>query len=253
MGIIQDWLAARRGQIEQDLQTIEQRRWFSPIFWGMATVTVPLIKKHLRGRVIDLGCGSMPFRTAIEAVAEAYHGFDYFPRPEFLDADVVRIIGDVQQMAMIGTASYDGAFCNEVLEHVPDPFRAVAEMARILKPSGVLVLSVPHLSRLHDLPHDYYRYTEYGLQYMLTQSGFDVVELQTRGGLFTFLGHQVSTIIVGAFWGIPLLQQLIWAVNRVVTVSCYQADQLTGTARLFPLGYVAVARKIPTPAAGASK
>ena len=106
------------------------------------------------------------------------------------------------------------------------------------------LLSVPHLSRLHDLPHDYYRYTHIGLRHLLTQAGFEIVELQTKGGLFTFLGHQFSSVILSLAWGLPSLRPLVWSMNKwLVTLACYQLDRLTGNASTFPLGYVVVARK----------
>ena len=62
----------------------------------------------------------------------------------------------------------DGAFDTvlsvQVLEHTPRPAALVAEMARVLAPDGILILTAPFQFRLHEQPHDYFRYSPYGLR-----------------------------------------------------------------------------------------
>jgi SAM-dependent methyltransferase len=77
-------------------------------------------------------------------------------------------------------ASFDAALMFEVLEHVTDPAAAVGELYRVLKPSGVLLLSTPWSLEIHDAPGDYYRFTEHGLHHLL--AAFAHVEVHTRGG-----------------------------------------------------------------------
>lgn len=79
------------------------------------------------------------------------------------------IVCSVEDMHMFKTGSVDVFFCMEVLEHVKDPFKAVQEMLRVLRPGGIIVGSTPFLFPLHDEPHDYYRYTRYGLQHLFRE------------------------------------------------------------------------------------
>jgi SAM-dependent methyltransferase len=233
------WLRNRRRGIEQELVTIEQRRYLSAVFYAHHRLLLPVIRKYARGKFVDLGCGTAPFWHAVVEQVDSYHGVDLWPR-----SDKVTFAGDVQRLDMVRDGSYDSAICIEVLEHVPEPGRAITSIARILKPGGVAVISVPHLSRLHDLPHDYFRFTEYGLRYLLAQGGLEVVSIQPKGGLFTFLAHQLSTILLGVAWTVPLLKFPLLALNRVVLVlGAYYADRLLRTATVFPLGYIVVARK----------
>jgi SAM-dependent methyltransferase len=233
------WLTKRRKQIEEDLPTIHQRRYLSPVFYAQYASAVPALRRYLHGKVIDLGCGTTPFWEIIADQVEVYHGLDRWPR-----SDKITFVGDLQNMGMLPEASYDGALCMEVLEHLPDPFQAVAEIFRILKPGAPLVLTVPHLSRLHDIPHDYYRYTQYGLRYLLEHNGFVIGELEAKGGLFCFLGHQLSTILLSSTWLVPAIRPFVWQINKwLVTLPCYKADQWLGTSTLFAVGYLAVAIK----------
>ena len=78
--------------------------------------------------------------------------------------------------ALIPGDHYDFVVCTEVLEHTLQPFHAVAEMRRVLKPGGLLFLSVPFNFRIHGPLPDCWRFTEHGLRALL--SGFELVSLQ---------------------------------------------------------------------------
>ena len=89
-------------------------------------------------------------------------------------------------MDIISDGSYDSAICLEVLEYVQNPLRVIAGVYRILKKDITLVISVPHFSRLHEEPYDSFRCTKYGLQFLLEDAGFKVLNITPRGGIFSF-------------------------------------------------------------------
>ena len=244
--IMQNWIRTNRKRLEHDILDTPRRPFFSPVYYGQYRVTLPLLKKYAHGRLIDLGCGDMPFRALLADQIKSYDSLDFFPR-----SDQVTYVGDIQHMDMIPSDTYDTAVCLEVLEHVPDPFMAVREIQRILKAGGTLIVSVPHLSRLHDEPHDYYRYTRHGLRYLLEQNSFRIQILERRGGLFSFLGHQVSTLVLGLVWRIPVLRQLAWFLNSWLVVRGADfLDRHLDRSGIFALGYTVVASKpIAHPAA----
>ena len=232
-------LAHNRQRINIELDTVERRQYFSPATYADYKITEPLIEKYARGRLLDVGCGHMPFKTLISRHVQQYETFDTQER-----VGGVTYIGDIQNMHQIPGGSYDSLVCFEVLEHVPDPFKAVQEIQRIVKKNGIVLITVPHLSRLHELPHDYYRYTRYGLKYLLERNGFSVLEMHQRGGLFCFLGHQWSMIWVGLFWGVPFLRQIIFFLNKWLCVKlCYWVDSRLDKEGLFALGYSVAAKK----------
>jgi SAM-dependent methyltransferase len=233
-----DWLKANRERIQQDLVNSPERRYLSPSVYGQYQVTLSLLRTYVQGRVIDLGCGDAPFQSQLAGSITDYDTLDLRPRIQ------TTYVGDIQDMYMISDSTYDSALSLEVLEHVPDPFNAVREIYRILKPGAVAVISVPHLSRIHEAPYDYYRYTNFGLQHMLTQAGFEVVEVRRKGGLFSFLGHQCSTLLLGSVWGLPGLRQLAWFLNKwLITRPLYALDGMLDRGGIFALGYVVVARR----------
>lgn len=70
---------------------------------------------------------------------------------------------------------YDYVVCTEVLEHTLQPFNAIKEIERILKPTGKLFLSVPFNFRIHGPLPDCWRFTEHGIKAIL--SDYEIIEL----------------------------------------------------------------------------
>lgn len=232
-------IGIHRRQMDHDLRFSPRRAYSSAILLGQYRVTVPLIQRYARGALIDLGCGVMSYRHLIAPHVARYDGVDAHPQtPD------VTFTGDVQDLSMISDQVYDSAVCLEVLEHVPDPGRVLSEAYRVLKSGGVLIISAPHLSRQHELPNDYYRYTPQGLRALLERAQFEVIQISRRGGLGSFLSHQVSLALLGLTWSVPVLGSLAWLVNEWLCVRpAYAVDQWTDRQGLFAAGFTAVARK----------
>lgn len=112
-----------------------------------------------------------------------------------IDIDPARgpdIVADVCDLSMMADGSVDGVFMLEVLEHVKTPQKALDEIHRILKPGGALFLSTPFIFPLHDEPHDFYRYTKYGLAHLL--SAFGDVKISERNDFF----HSIMVLFARA-------------------------------------------------------
>lgn len=215
------------------------RFYFSPSTYSRYQEAHRCITRHVLGKVLDIGCGDMAFRKFVMAYAEEYDGLDIERR-----TPGVKYLGDVDDMHMIATESYDAVLCLEVLEHVPDPSRGASEIYRVLRRGGKLIVSVPHLARLHEEPRDFYRYTKYGLQFLLEKAGFKVLEVVPRAGLFSFLGHQVSTLLIGLSWHIPLVKWVVFMANKWLCVKpCLWLDRALEKKKMLAIGYVAVAEK----------
>jgi len=232
-------LRKNRLRLRKEMRYSDKRKFFSPSVLSQYEVTLPRIISYVNGKLIDLGCGDMPFKKFIIDKVTAYDSLDI----EKVNHDVM-FIGDIQDMNMIPTETYDSAICLEVLEYVPNPFKALSETYRILRKNGCLILSVCHLSRLHDEPYDLYRYTKYGLKYLLEKAGFQVAEIVPTAGFFSFLGHQFSTIFVCLFWHIPILKSIVFFLNKwFCTKLFFWLDENVEKRKILALGYVCVAKK----------
>ena len=82
--------------------------------------------------------------------------------------------------------SFDVVLCTEVLEHVPEPIKAVRELTRILRPGGTLLLSAPLGALLHQEPYHFYGgYTPYWYRRFLSEAGCEVVSIDANQGFFS--------------------------------------------------------------------
>jgi SAM-dependent methyltransferase len=89
-----------------------------------------------------------------------------------------------------GDGTFDIIFTTKVvMEHVSDPARLLAEFARLLKDGGRLYLIAPHVRRQHQKPYDYFRFTEYALDRLLTEASFRHHSTVHSGGFMAVVGY----------------------------------------------------------------
>ncbi len=196
------------------------------------------VPHYLRGKVLDAGCGHAPYLNLIRKYSTQLTLLDHN-----LSHHEQEICADVQHLPL-HYSSMDSVLSIQVLEHVANPFEAIREAGRVLNPGGILLLSVPHISRLHELPHDYYRYTENGLKQLAEVGGFDVLEIVPTGGLWSFLEHQISLALLLLLWKIKSLRKVTLFINKYfLTFPGLVIDRFLGMKSLFPHGYALVAKK----------
>lgn len=219
---------------------IEIMKFLSPAMYIIVRQIKPAIDQYVKGKLIDIGAGHMPLKKLLEKKAELYDTLDIEAR-----AGGVTFIGSVLDMHMIAAETYDAAVSFAVLEHVPDPFKAASEINRVLKKGGYFLLSLPHISRLHEIPHDYFRFTEFGIRVLLEKNGFEIIELQRSGTLLSYLTHQLSTVLLGLSWHMPGIKQLMFFLNKILVVYPFAwIDSGLMKNSLMPMNYFCVARKI---------
>jgi SAM-dependent methyltransferase len=91
---------------------------------------------------------------------------------EYIGSDIrvgpgVDTILDVQNINL-PDESVGTVICCEVFEHIKDPQKAIREIYRILKPSGLAIISAPMHYHIHEEPNDYWRFTPFGVKYLLS-------------------------------------------------------------------------------------
>jgi SAM-dependent methyltransferase len=160
-------------------------------------------RRYARGRLLDVGCGNRPYLETFRPSVSSYVGVD----PDRLGSrpDVAALADDLP----FADRSFDTALSIAVIEHVPDPGRMLAEIRRVLRPGAHLILLAPQYWRLHEEPHDYFRFTHYGLAHLARKERFEVVDLRAQGGAWRLAGQ----VIANALQARPRLRRLIPLVN----------------------------------------
>ena len=129
------------------------------------------LSPEVRGRVLDVGCGTQPYRSLF--APESYRGLE-IDSPQARARGIADDFYDGRRMPY-GDAAFDTVLCNQVLEHSFEPQRLLAEIARVLKPGGRLLLTVPFAWDEHEQPHDFARYSSFGLRSLLEASGLKIL------------------------------------------------------------------------------
>ena len=234
---------------------IGRGRWSQLLFAGRRAVDLQLetIWRFLRpqfaglqGRMLDVGCGEMPFAAMLPPAVE-YVGIDVAEAMSFGMSTNPAIHTFDGRAIPFPSASYDHVLCTEVLEHAEDPEALMTEMHRVLKPGGSLIMTVPFSARVHHAPYDFHRFTRYRLRAMAAP--FSSVAITARG---TDLATIANKLIVLEMALMKLSPALLWRaplalcvapIALVFLVAAHASIRLGFGSTDDPLGYAVLATK----------
>lgn len=190
------------------------------------------------GRALDVGCGGQPFRAKIEALGMRYTSLDTQSQPGMTTDFLCAIDGSLPAGLQagsgpggVGSGVFDFVLCTEVMEHVADWERAWRNLASLLAPGGVLLLTCPFIYPLHEEPYDFYRPTAHAVRHWARVMGLEVVEQENLGSAWDVLG----TVIGGSgpksrsawphAWALAMLSQLgrkaaCWFISTGIPEAC---------------------------------
>ena len=199
------------------------------------------LREHAKGKLLDLGCGKVPFYEAYKEFVEQNICVDWEKaqhKSEHLDREC-----DLNAPLPFADGEFDTIILSDVLEHISGPDDLWKEMARILAPGGKIIVSVPFYYWLHEQPHDYYRYTEFALRRFVERSGLSVVQLESMGGTPEVMADIFSKNILHLpLIGPPLAAFTQWLAGGFIRT--WLGKKLSDATRtMFPFGYFLVAEK----------
>jgi SAM-dependent methyltransferase len=172
-------------------------------------------REYLTGCVIDLGCGNAQYKEDILHSATEYIGVDW--NKSLHKVDRVDVIANLTQQLPFKNGYADTVVSFQVLEHLSEPAFFLSECFRILKPGGYIFLTVPFIWHLHEAPYDYYRFTRFGIEHLLSKTGFDNITIEETTGFwqtfvlkFNYHSNRFARGILRYFW-IP-----IWWLGQTI-------------------------------------
>jgi len=172
-------------------------------------------------RVLNIGAGG-PVQGIIELSLNTKKGTT-------IDIDPARkpdIVMDVTNLEF-NDNSFDLVIMMEVLEHVKEPKKALSEIYRVLSHNGKLIMSTPFILGIHDEPYDYYRYTKYGLEYLLSDYKIEIQEtndfahtiLVLIGRLMKSKLRRDKIVSLMIFMPLLLIYPIVFIVSKIVASS----------------------------------
>lgn len=169
-------------------------KFYGRLLLDFQTLTIyKYLKQYIpsmKGQLLDVGCGNSPFKFLVNNKVCQYVGIDIAGADSFdyKNLDIITFDGE---NIPFENESFDNILCTEVIEHIPNPEKIIAEMYRVLKPNGLCIITLPWSARVHFAPYDFCRYTPYKLSILFQK--FKKVDIQNRG---TDINTIVSKMIV---------------------------------------------------------
>jgi SAM-dependent methyltransferase len=202
-------------------------------------------------RILDAGAGEGQYKSFFAHTR--YVGVDLAIGDQTWNYNKLDALCDLVRLPFAAN-SFDAVLCTQVLEHVQEPLQILQDITRVLKPGGSLYLTAPQSWHQHQKPHDYFRYTSYGLRYLFERAGLQASSIQPMGGYFWFLSFQLQNINYWLFskrstnpwWTWPLRAILGLLFQLLLPLPLYYLDVLDRT-KDETFGYLCVAVK---PASG---
>jgi len=196
-----------------------------------------LARPYLKGHMLDAGCGAQRYKDLFD--------FDSYIGLEFNDSFKPDVVGDLRATPFKDN-EFDSILNNQVLEHIDDTHSVFAEFQRILKPGGYICITVPFIARTHEIPHDYWRISEYGIRYLFKRHGFEEIIIKNMGGFLTtqaylwqfWLWEKLARNVITKMIRKPIM----WISNNIF-IFLHHADKDKTT----PFNYLAIGKKLSDP------
>ena len=141
--------------------------------------------------VLDAGAGDQPYKQLLAHTK--YEAADF----EKVEKEYAKstYVCDLKKIP-VEDNRFDFILFNQVMEHLPEPKEVLTELQRVLKEGGKMIYTGPLFYEEHEIPYDFFRYTQYGLKDLFGKTGFEIERLDWLEGYFGTVGYQLNRMAV---------------------------------------------------------
>ena len=171
---------------------------FVDLQWTLVIAALQTVAPLARGRLLDVGCGEKPYLNLFLPYVTQYVGVEHEASFKETQSSQRSLGPDVLydgKRLPFADGEFDTVLSVQTLEHTPEPQALIREMARVLHPEGRLLLTAPFSFRLHEEPHDYFRYSPHGLRALCAEAGLVVERCDPLGHFWSLLGHKLNSYL----------------------------------------------------------
>ena len=167
------------------LRSFKSKQDFNPTYMGILVNPYFIIrynlfkgirkfsKSFISGKLLDFGCGSKPYKSFFKV--DEYIGLDTYNSGHSHENENIDVLYDGKKIPFDDN-TFDYIFSSEVLEHVFNINDTMLELNRVLKTNGKMLITLPFIWGEHEQPHDFARYTSFGLKSILEKNGFEILQ-----------------------------------------------------------------------------
>ncbi|PIR97579.1 MAG: hypothetical protein COT91_00690 [Candidatus Doudnabacteria bacterium CG10_big_fil_rev_8_21_14_0_10_41_10] len=174
------------------------------ILFSQINKEIKKIFSNKNEEVLDVGCGSKPrYHSCIKGKITCF---------DALKSEITDVVGDADKLQQyFGERKFNKIISVNSLYQFRDPKNVVAQMHSLLASFGTLVLVVPFMYPLHDIPHDRYRFSEYGIRELMANK-FDIKKIKPIGGMFNLPAmvlHSAVKALSGYYKKLPVITWIL--------------------------------------------
>jgi SAM-dependent methyltransferase len=195
------------------------------------------IREFSRGKLLDCGCGQVPYYEIYKDLVDEVTCTDW--QNSMHDNKFVDTFSDLNERLNFNDDSFDTVLLTDVMEHIFKPEKLLCEIHRVLRPGGRVIIAVPFMYRIHEEPHDYYRYTEYSLKKLCDEAGLKIIKIEPYGGYFDVLFDTLNKVFVRKRY----MLRLFLPFTRFIKGSFINRKINKAHHDKYPLGYILCAEK----------
>jgi SAM-dependent methyltransferase len=180
-----------------------------PVHFQPLEVELRQLQDYFRGAVLNAGCGNRDITDVLKRLGAT----------TVTNVDIVSNIPNAILSSLdslpLESATFDTVFCNAVLEHVVPIDAVMAELKRVTRPGGRLLIAIPFLQPYHESPTDFRRFTAEGMRQLGDRHGLKTLLVQPVHGITQTLGWILWAHLLDT--GATLRQRLFWPLIWVMT------------------------------------